>query len=90
MTRPFVPRSATRLTRGPAPGAENQAADCKVHEWPAHVDQMSGHWFVSKEENTAMVACSTKRKANQQSIATFKPAIALWHSRERSATPAHN
>ena len=24
-----------------------------------------------------MVACSTKRKANQQSIATFKPAIAV-------------
>ena len=21
------------------PGAEDQAADCKVHEWPAHVDE---------------------------------------------------
>ena len=25
--------------RGPAPGAENQTADCKVHEWPPHIDQ---------------------------------------------------
>jgi hypothetical protein len=23
----------------PVPGAEDQTADCKVHEWPAHVDQ---------------------------------------------------
>src|SRR6266446_847706 len=37
----------------------------------------SGHGFVSKAENTQMVAYSTNKNANQQTSATFKPATAL-------------
>src|SRR5439155_18391109 len=39
--------------------------------------KISGQGFVSKAENTAIVACSTKRKPNQQTNAIFNPAIAL-------------
>src|SRR5438477_11613346 len=37
----------------------------------------SGHGFVSKAENTEMVAYSTNKKANQQISATLKPATAF-------------
>src|SRR6266403_985390 len=37
----------------------------------------SGHGFVSKAENTAIVAYSTKRNANQHKSAIFNPAMAL-------------
>ena len=33
----------------------------------------SGHGFVSKAENTQMVAYSTNKNANQQTSAIFKP-----------------
>ena len=39
--------------------------------------KISGQGFVSKAENTAIVACSMKRNANQHTSAIFKPAIAL-------------
>src|SRR5439155_8907143 len=39
--------------------------------------KMSGQGFVSKAENTAMVACSTNRKPNQQTSAIFNPATAV-------------
>ena len=37
----------------------------------------SGHGFVSNAENAEMVAYSTNRKANQQTSAIFRPAIAF-------------
>src|SRR6266487_6237602 len=37
----------------------------------------SGHGFVSKAENTAIVEYSTKRNANQHSSAIFNPPVAL-------------
>jgi hypothetical protein len=37
----------------------------------------SGQGFVSKAENAEIVACSTKRKENQQNKAIFKPQTAL-------------
>ena len=39
--------------------------------------RMSGQGFVSKAENAEMAEYSTKRNANQQTIAIFKPATAL-------------
>src|SRR5207245_1220580 len=39
--------------------------------------KMSGQRFVSKAENTAMVACSTNKKPNQQTSAIFNPATAV-------------
>ena len=39
--------------------------------------QINGHGFVSKAENTEMVAYSTNRNANQQSTPIFKPAKAV-------------
>ena len=39
--------------------------------------QTSGHGFVSKAENTAMVEYSTKRNANQHSSAIFNAAVAV-------------
>src|SRR5439155_8324184 len=39
--------------------------------------KINGQGFVSKAENTAMVACSTNKKPNQQSSAIFNPATAV-------------
>ena len=39
--------------------------------------RMSGQGFVPKAENIEMVACSAKRKANQQINPIFKPIAAL-------------
>ena len=39
--------------------------------------KISGHGFVSKAENKAIVACSTNKKPNQQTNATFNPATAV-------------
>ena len=39
--------------------------------------RMSGQGLVSKAENTAMVACSTNKKPNQQASAIFNPATAV-------------
>ena len=66
----------TKLSRL-APGAEDEAADGKPTNGRPMSIKTSGHGFVSKAENTAIVEYSTKRNANQHRSAIFNPATAF-------------
>ena len=66
-----------RLRRGPAPSAENQAADCKVYQRPAHIDQDERPLvrFEGGEHGDGRVF--DEKKGKPRGGATFKPAIAF-------------